>query len=254
MVFLQITAHFGLCANGGAVSGWQRRRADGRGCVSWQGEVRGGAWVVVDRNINPDCIEFYADNDARGGILEPPGICEVKFRAKDQIALMHRLDPVLKELSKAPQDNAVEIAKREDLLLPLYTQVAHEFADMHDRTGRMTAKGAIRCAVPWKDSRRFFFKRASRRLALQGVANELMARCPTLKDAGLGSCMAKIQGWAAADGVDWESDDAVIAWLSTDQSAKVEDAVREGMTSKVKALLAGLDPEAAAQVLKAASE
>ena len=64
-------------------------------CRQLQGEIRGGAWVVVDRNINPDCIEFYADNDARGGILEAPGICEVKFRAKDQIALMHRLDPTL---------------------------------------------------------------------------------------------------------------------------------------------------------------
>mmetsp|Transcript_38904 Transcript_38904/g.69658 ORF Transcript_38904/g.69658 Transcript_38904/m.69658 type:complete len:2180 (-) Transcript_38904:244-6783(-) len=219
-----------------------------------KGEIRGGAWVVVDRNINPDCIEFYADTDARGGILEPPGICEVKFRAKDQIALMHRLDPVLKELSKDPQDNAVEIAKREDLLLPLYTQVAHEFADMHDRTGRMTAKGAIRCPVPWKDSRRFFFKRATRRLALQGLSNELMEKCPGMKAAGLGSSMSMIQGWATADNVDWENDDAVIAWLKEDQSPKVEASVRDAMAAEVRQLLSGLDPEAAAKVLKAAQE
>lgn len=29
-------------------------------------------------------MEMYADEAARGGILEPPGICEIKFRAADQ--------------------------------------------------------------------------------------------------------------------------------------------------------------------------
>ena len=28
-------------------------------------------------------MEMYADEESRGGILEPPGICEVKFH-KDQ--------------------------------------------------------------------------------------------------------------------------------------------------------------------------
>lgn len=35
-------------------------------------------------------MEMYADKESRGGILEPPGICEVKFRAQDQVAAMHR--------------------------------------------------------------------------------------------------------------------------------------------------------------------
>jgi acetyl-CoA carboxylase/biotin carboxylase 1 len=39
---------------------------------------------------------MYADPDSRGGILEPPGICEVKFRSEDQLAAMHRLDMTLK--------------------------------------------------------------------------------------------------------------------------------------------------------------
>lgn len=33
---------------------------------------------------------MYSDKMGRGGILEPPGICEVKFRAADQVAAMHR--------------------------------------------------------------------------------------------------------------------------------------------------------------------
>ena len=49
------------------------------------GELRGGAWVVVDPTINEAAMEMYADEHSRGGILEPPGICEVKFRTADQL-------------------------------------------------------------------------------------------------------------------------------------------------------------------------
>lgn len=49
------------------------------------GELRGGAWVVVDPTINEKMMEMYADKESRGGILEPPGICEVKFRKNDQV-------------------------------------------------------------------------------------------------------------------------------------------------------------------------
>jgi len=33
------------------------------------------------------CQEMYADVDARGGILEPPGIVEVKYRAHQQASM-----------------------------------------------------------------------------------------------------------------------------------------------------------------------
>eukprot|EP00439_Symbiodinium_sp_Y106_P012940 s4299_g1.t2 len=62
------------------------------------GELRGGAWVVIDPAINPDKMEMYADVDARGGILEPPGIVEVKYRAPQQVEAMHRIDAKLKDL------------------------------------------------------------------------------------------------------------------------------------------------------------
>jgi acetyl-CoA carboxylase/biotin carboxylase 1 len=35
------------------------------------GELRGGSWVVVDPTINPQYMEMYADEDSRGGVLEP---------------------------------------------------------------------------------------------------------------------------------------------------------------------------------------
>ena len=97
------------------------------------GELRGGAWVVVDPTINEARMEMYADTESRGGILEPPGICEVKFRDKDQKAAMHRLDPMLQELDGDPSANEADIKARENLLAPMYMQVAHEFADLHDR-------------------------------------------------------------------------------------------------------------------------
>lgn len=53
-------------------------------------ELRGGAWVVVDSQINAAQVEMYADPCARGGVLEPEGVCEIKFRTPDLIKLMHR--------------------------------------------------------------------------------------------------------------------------------------------------------------------
>lgn len=38
------------------------------------GELRGGAWAVVDPLINPNYMEMYADTDARGGVLEAEGL------------------------------------------------------------------------------------------------------------------------------------------------------------------------------------
>ena len=113
------------------------------------GELRGGAWVVIDPTINPQKMEMYADKQSRGGILEPPGICEVKYRSQEQKIAMHRLDPTLIELDDLMNTDAggiytrpsgvnsesiqLDIKNREKNLAPLYTQIAHEFADLHDR-------------------------------------------------------------------------------------------------------------------------
>merc|ERR1712023_465453 len=102
------------------------------------GELRGGAWVVIDPTINQEMMEMYADKESRGGILEPPGICEVKFREGDQIKTMRRLDTQLQQLCdqlEADPTNAAlkqQIADREEKLKPVYLNVAHEFADLHD--------------------------------------------------------------------------------------------------------------------------
>jgi acetyl-CoA carboxylase/biotin carboxylase 1 len=44
------------------------------------GELRGGAWVVLDPKINPAHMEMYADEQSRGGILEPPAACDLLWK------------------------------------------------------------------------------------------------------------------------------------------------------------------------------
>ena len=63
-------------------------------------ELRGGAWVVVDSTINADVMEFYAAEDARGGVLEAAGAASIKFREKDIVATAHRVDHALAALDE----------------------------------------------------------------------------------------------------------------------------------------------------------
>merc|ERR1719359_2528500 len=81
------------------------------------GELRGGSWVVVDPAINLSHMEMYADVESRGGILEPAGIVEVKFRLQQQLELMHRLDERLAEFDRECEaaSNAGEAAIVEEL-------------------------------------------------------------------------------------------------------------------------------------------
>ncbi len=118
------------------------------------GELRGGAWVVVDPTINLRYMEMYADRMSRGSVLEPEGTVEIKYRTKDLIRTMHRLDPVCRELvtsialcttvNNMKEDLERQLAEREKYLLPIYQQAAVMFCDLHDTPGRMLEKGVIR--------------------------------------------------------------------------------------------------------------
>ena len=209
------------------------------------GELRGGAWVVVDPTINEARMEMYADVESRGGILEPPGICEVKFRDKDQKAAMHRMDPVLQELDQDPEENEEDITQREAQLLPTYTQVAQEFADLHDRSGRMKAKGVIRDVVTWEDARAYFHARLTRRLATDELAMEAGADATDVE--------ARLQTVAEAAGVAWDEDADVKRWIEDNFDAvKAEVATlgRDAAVEDALESLAGLDDEALKTVME----
>ncbi|KAL4749249.1 hypothetical protein BDW72DRAFT_178697 [Aspergillus terricola var. indicus] len=151
------------------------------------GELRGGSWVVVDPTINPDQMEMYADEEARGGVLEPEGIVNIKFRRDKQLETMARLDPTYGELRRALQDKNLskeklseikdKMAAREEQLLPVYMQIALQFADLHDRAGRMQAKNTIRQALSWKNARRFFYWRVRRRITEEYIIKRMLTAC-----------------------------------------------------------------------------
>ena len=112
------------------------------------GELRGGAWVVIDPTINKDQMEMFVDPSARGGILEPAGIVEIKYRKAQILATMGRLDPEIAalnlQLASAADDERRKIAgllkQRQELLMPHYLRVAEHYADLHDVPARMLAK------------------------------------------------------------------------------------------------------------------
>lgn len=169
-------------------------------------ELRGGAWVVVDSQINAACVEMYADPGARGGVLEPEGVVEIKFRKPDLLRMMHRIDPVLLSLTGGRGDaakagagaggdaSAVAIRAREKALLPIYQQVARQFADMHDTPVRMLAKGVIRSIVPWPHARAFFATRLKRRLMEETLVHHVHS---TDASVGHAAALAMVRGWYA---------------------------------------------------------
>lgn len=133
------------------------------------GELRGGAWVVVDPTINHSgVVEMYCDPSSRGGILEASGVAEIKFRDREVRDLIRRNEPRLATMEpKAARD-------AESQLLPVYRDVAVRFADLHDNHIRMKAVGVVRDVIPWKDSRRVFFHKLQRKLKELEVANDLV--------------------------------------------------------------------------------
>uniref|UniRef100_A0A8C0FSV8 acetyl-CoA carboxylase n=1 Tax=Bubo bubo TaxID=30461 RepID=A0A8C0FSV8_BUBBB len=124
-----------------------------------QAELRGGSWAVIDPTINPRHMEMYADRESRyGGILEPEGTVEIKFRRKDLVKTMRRVDPIYIRLAerlgtsaRGPADRKeleTKLKEREEFLSPIYHQVAMQFADLHDTPGRMQEKGVITVSIP----------------------------------------------------------------------------------------------------------
>jgi len=70
------------------------------------------------------------------------------------------------------------LEKREALLQPTYKQIALLYADLHDRTGRMEAKGCAKPAV-WKEARRYFYWAMRARVARSNALAQLAAAGPS---------------------------------------------------------------------------
>ena len=167
----------------------------------------------------------------KGGVLEPEGTVEIRYRKKELIANMHRLDPECLELdsqltkttAKLERDHIERrIRDREQNLLPIYHQVALRFADLHDRwdrcrfyshsatkqnscnvffltnhsvfdrPGRMMEKGVILDIVPWRNSRHFFYCRLYRLI----LENELRKQISEINpDLTVGQNRSMLRRW-----------------------------------------------------------
>ena len=210
------------------------------------GELRGGSWVVVDPTINEDKMEMYADPDSRGGILEPAGISEIKFRGPDQVKMMHRLDDQLQmldaELESDFEDSKKEtekqISAREEALKGVYLAAATEFCDLHDKTGRMKAKGVIKEAVAWEDSRTFFYYRAKRRMYEDNFIDQIKATdASSTRESGLETLQSLYSG-------DWDDNKAVAEFYEQETdtvNAKISELKKDCIQAKMDALKAELD-------------
>ncbi|XP_060601349.1 acetyl-CoA carboxylase-like isoform X2 [Ruditapes philippinarum] len=189
-------------------------------------ELRGGAWVVVDPTINPSHMEMFADQLSRGGVLEPEGTVEIKYRKRDQQKTMWRVDQKCRQLvekmanptitAEESKKLAEELKKREDLLLPMYHQVAVHFADLHDTPGRMEAVEVISGVLEWKKSREFFYWRIRRRLLEEDLKKKIRQLTENKTDREIGSMMSR---WFAEEkgtvnSYQWEEDKVVVEWLS----------------------------------------
>jgi acetyl-CoA carboxylase/biotin carboxylase 1 len=212
------------------------------------GELRGGAWVVLDPKINPEQMEMYADEQSRGGILEPAAACDLLWKEPQLIELMHRNDPVLQRLDKESGDVKAEIAAREKMLHPLYTQVAVTYCDLHDTPGRMKAIGVIREALCWRKSRHYLHWRLRRRLQEAAVANKLRTEAPALETAEIKEFVEKLVAEAGVD-----DDQGVAAWLENN-AALVEERVQKrremAVEGEVFRLFSTLSVSARAEMLR----
>ena len=193
-------------------------------------------------------MEMYADEDARGGVLEPEGIVNIKFRRDKQLETMARLDPTYAELKASLADKSlpqekqsdikVKMSEREQLLLPVYSQISLQFADLHDRAGRMQAKNTIRHPLLWKNARRFFYWRLRRRLNEESLVKK-MANASTKDTMSRATSLRSLQAWSGIQ--DFQHDDqAVATWYEENRKSvqgKIDGLKAEGVAFDVTNLL-----------------
>ncbi|CAO1637783.1 unnamed protein product [Sympodiomycopsis kandeliae] len=214
-------------------------------------ELRGGAWVVIDRTINENgMMEMYADPTSRGGVLEPEGIVSVKYRQDKQRDTMLRLDSKYAALVQA--GDKAGIAAREKEVGPIFSAIAVAYADLHDKTGRMAAMGVIRSAVPWSESRRYFYQRLRRRLLEGSHIESIMAAQPGLNAGQARSFLENVIQVGLED-----VEDGAIADLLEGKKAAFAEAIEklkgEAALAKIQELASHLDAASREKLLASLS-
>ncbi|KAI5088493.1 acetyl-CoA carboxylase 2 isoform X3 [Silurus meridionalis] len=206
-------------------------------------ELRGGSWVVIDPTINPQYMELYADRESRGGVLEPEGTVEIKFRRKDLLKTMRRVDPEFSQLTqqlssadlseKERSDVEAQLRAREEFLMPIYHQVAVQFVDLHDTPGRMQEKGVITDILDWTNARSFFYWRLRRLLLEEKVKSEIVQANRDLSNGHIKSMLRRwfIETEGTVKAYLWDNNKEVVQWLEKhlSQQEGLRSAIRENI-------------------------
>jgi len=200
---------------------------------------------------------MYADEEARGGVLEPEGIVSIKYRREKQLETMARLDSAYADLRAQSVRKGVtpeqlsaikaKMTEREQLLGPVYQQIALQFADLHDRAGRMEAKGTIRMPLQWKNARRFFYWRLRRRLNEEVLIKRLNSNASSATNstslAQKENNLAMLKNWSGMLDVEFDKDDRKVAeWYESHRKevyAKIDAVKSDAISKKVAELLMG---------------
>ena len=237
------------------------------------GELRGGAWVVIDPSINPLRMEMFADPTSRGGILEPTGTVEIKFRSPQLFETMKRLDPEcarleaeIREATSSTSSSELDVLKerlkqRQTKLLPVYQQIAVSFAALHDTPSRMLAKKCVDGIIPWADSRQFLYWRLRRRLHEDVIITRLAQAAPSMSEEALHKTVksfvsAQVPACASSDESGSEHsvsdliqfDRSIVAWLHSSQ-ADVDKFIVQHRSDVVRATSKALAQENFASVV-----
>jgi hypothetical protein len=199
-------------------------------------------------------MEMYTSESAQGGILEATGTVSIKFRRREQLAAMVRLDPTVQSLTAKKEtlsklgrkDEAAqavrELEERTEQLSKVYHTIALRFCELHDTPGRMLEKKVVSGIVPWKDCRLFFGHRLRRRVLECRLFKDFASRAEAES--------ALLKGFTGSRDSDAEVADFLAA-LEPNKRSGASEAVRAAAAeinasseSAIAALLNQLTPEA----------
>ncbi|CAB3405762.1 unnamed protein product [Caenorhabditis bovis] len=131
------------------------------------GELRGGAWAVLDSQINPGFVHLVADRESRGGVLEPSAIVSLKIRS-----------PVLEAIM---ENSGVSKDQTNDSIKQMFKKGALKFADMHDTWHRMKFVGAVEHVVTLSETRNIFYKIIRNEMVRLAMARRLLCELKCIR-------------------------------------------------------------------------
>uniref|UniRef100_A0A4W5K3R1 acetyl-CoA carboxylase n=1 Tax=Hucho hucho TaxID=62062 RepID=A0A4W5K3R1_9TELE len=173
----------------------------------------------------------FFDHGSFSEIMQPWAQSVVVGRARYGTTSLHCTPelglPERKELE-------TKLKEREEFLLPIYHQVAVQFADLHDTPGRMQEKGVITDILEWRTSRHFFYWRLRRLLLEDTAKRKIQVANSELTD---GQIQAMLRRWfVEAEGTVkaylWDSNEEVVEWL--EKQLKEEEGARSVIDENIK--------------------